>query len=84
MCIRDRSKAVKRAKIGLKTPEGSQRPQEVPPEVPKRLSRTPSERAGTKTREDRTRQEETTEDEDKTSQVKRRPKRQKPAQDKIR
>ena len=76
---------MKRAKICLeRPPEGSQRPQEVPPEVPKRLSRTPSERAGTKTREDRTRQEETTEDEDKTSQVKRRPKRQKPAQDKTR
>ena len=36
------SKAVNRAKIGLKRPpEASQRPQEVPPEVPKRLSRTP-------------------------------------------
>ena len=35
------------AKIGLKRPpEGSQRPQEVPPEVPKRLSRTPQSALG--------------------------------------
>ena len=77
---------VQGAKIGLKRlPEGSRRPQEVPPEAPKRVPRSPQSTLGLrleKTRQEGTRQEETTEDEDKRSQDKRRPKRQKPAQDK--
>ena len=44
---RPRNDPVKRAKIGFqRPPEGSQRPQEVPPEVPKRLSRTPQSALG--------------------------------------
>ena len=75
---------VQEAKI---VPEGFRRPQEVPPEAPKRVPRSPQSTLGLrleKTRQEGTRQEETTGDEDKRSQDKIRRKRQRPAQDKTR